>query len=123
MHFSEFEALVKSALENLPPEFASKLDNVDVVVEDLPTPSQLASLNLRHPFSLFGLYQGIPKTRRGSHYAFVPPDKISIFRLPILARYHTPDSIKQKIRAVLLHEIGHHFGLSEADLARHPKVH
>lgn len=118
----QFERLVKQAVAQLPDQFKRHLDNVDIVVEDYPNLSQLASVGLRHPLSLFGLYQGIPKTRRGSGYMFVAPDKITIFRLPIAYFYRTPDRIQAKIRAVILHEIGHHFGLSEADLARHPKA-
>lgn len=111
-----FESLVAEALADLPEEFARKLDNVDVVIEDAPTAAQLASVGLTHPMQLYGLYQGIPQTKR-RQYSFVAPDKISIFRLPILARHRTPEAIKHKVRAVVLHEIGHHFGMSEADLA------
>ncbi len=114
-----FEQLVTQAVESLPSEFKEKLDNIDIVIEDIATPAQLAAVKVRHPLALFGLYQGIPQTKRGLNYSFVAPDKISIFKIPILYAYKTPSAIKRKVRAVVLHEIGHHFGLSEADLAKH----
>lgn len=122
MNNNEFEQLVVIAIDSLPKEFKEKLDNVEVVIEDLPTLKQLTALGLRHPLSLFGLYQGIPRTKRGMNYTFVPPDKITIFKVPIEAFYRTEEAIRKKVRAVVLHEIGHHFGLSEADLARRPKA-
>lgn len=114
---AEFEKLVVEAIDSLPQEFQEQLNNVDVVIEDLPTQHQLALVGLTHPLSLFGLYQGVPQTRRGIHYSMVPPDKISIFKVPIEARYPHPEAIKAKVRAVVLHEIGHHFGMSELELA------
>lgn len=119
----DFEALVVMAIDSLPTEFKKKLDNVEVVIEDLPNFRQLASLGLHHPLSLFGLYQGIPRTKRGINYTFVQPDKITIFKIPIETFYHTPEAIKQKVEAVVRHEIGHHFGLSESDLSSKPKAH
>ena len=117
-----FERLVAEAVDSLPEEFKAKLDNVEVIIEDLPSMRQLAMLGLRHPLQLFGLYQGIPKTKRGGNYTFVVPDKITIFKIPIVYFYRTPEAIKQKVKAVVLHEIGHHFGMSETDLARRPKA-
>lgn len=112
-----FKELVVEAIDSLPQEFQEQLNNVDVVVEDLPTQDQLASVGLTHPLSLFGLYQGVPQTRRGIHYSMVPPDKISIFKVPIETSYLNPETIKAKVRAVVLHEIGHHFGMSEGELS------
>lgn len=122
MNDAVFELLVAEAVDSLPEEFKAKLDNVDVVIEDLPSVRQLASLGLRHPLQLFGLYQGVPKTKRGSNYTFVAPDKITVFKVPILTFYRTPEAVRAKVRAVVLHEIGHHFGLSEEDLARRPRA-
>ena len=117
-----FKELVVEAIDSLPQEFQEQLNNVDVVVEDLPTQDQLASVGLTHPLSLFGLYQGVPQTRRGIHYSMVPPDKISIFKVPIEASYPHPEAIKAKVRAVVLHEIGHHFGMSEGELTHKRKA-
>ena len=116
----EFESLVVQALDSLPEEFQEKLDNVDVVVEDMPNRHQLNSVGISHPMSLYGLYQGVPKTKR-RNYSFVAPDKISIFRIPIEARFRDSESIKRKVRSVVLHEIGHHFGMSEVELRKHDR--
>lgn len=108
-----FNALVSDILDTLPNEFQDKLENVVVTVEDWPTIGQLAKLRLPHESTLFGLYEGIPKTRRGASYTFVPPDTITIFQKPIEFFYRNPDAIKQKVKETVLHEIGHHFGLTD----------
>jgi len=118
MEREKFEALVARALENLPPEFKSKLENVDIVVEDWPTPRQLRQVKLRHPGQLLGLYQGVPRTRRGRGYGMVLPDKISIFRKPIEARCRFGEEIEVKIGEVVRHEIAHHFGTDEKTLRK-----
>ena len=118
----KFEELVKQAVASLPQAFKEKLENVDIVIEDLPGPGELASLGIDQPLSLFGLYQGIPQTQRGNNYMFVAPDKITIYKLPIVLTYQTPEAIKRKVRAVVLHEIGHHFGLSESDMTNKSTV-
>jgi predicted Zn-dependent protease with MMP-like domain len=86
MDKERFERLVATAVESLPDEFSSRLDNVDVVVEDWPANHDLARLGLRNRDGLLGLYQGIPLTKRGDHYGLVPPDKITIFQGPIEAK-------------------------------------
>ena len=111
----QFEQLVIEALDELPEEFYSKLDNVSVTVADLASPEQLSKVNQPHPFNLYGLYEGIPQPYR-RHYTAVLPDKITIFRLPILHRYKSPQAIRHKIKSVVLHELGHHFGLGDDGL-------
>ena len=118
MEREKFEALVARALKNLPPEFKSKLENVDIVVEDWPTPRQLRQVKLRHPGQLLGLYQGVPQTRRGRGYGMVLPDKISIFRKPIEAQCRFGEEIEVKIGEIVRHEIAHHFGTDEKTLRR-----
>jgi len=113
-----FEALVTRAIEDLPPEFQSKLENVDVGVEDWPTPGQLRQARLSHPSQLLGLYQGVPQTRRGRGYGMVLPDKISIFQKPIEAQCLSDEEIEVKIGEVVRHEIAHHFGTDEKTLRR-----
>jgi predicted Zn-dependent protease with MMP-like domain len=81
---ARFEQLVAEALDSLPEPFASHLENVDVVVEDEPSSEDLGASDLPPGNTLFGLYQGIPQTERGPGYTFVMPDKITIFRGPIL---------------------------------------
>jgi predicted Zn-dependent protease with MMP-like domain len=113
-----FEILVARAIDKLPPEFKSKLENVDVVVEDWPTPVQLRQVKLSHPSQLLGLYHGVPQTRRGSGYRMVLPDKISIFQKPIEAQCRFGEEIEVKIGEVVRHEIAHHFGTDEKTLRR-----
>ena len=118
MEREKFEALVTMALENLPAEFRSKLENVDVVVEDWPMRGQLGRAKLRNPGQLLGLYEGVPQTRRGRGYGMVLPDKISIFQKPIEAQCRSTEEIEAKIGEVVRHEIAHHFGTDEMTLHR-----
>ncbi len=115
MEDTEFDKLVGEALYSLPEEFAKKLSNVSVTVADFPTPYQLRKMHLPPWALLFGLYEGIPQTKRGV-YAGVLPDKITIFKYSILKVCTTPEEIRSKVRDVVIHEIGHHFGLSDAQL-------
>jgi predicted Zn-dependent protease with MMP-like domain len=118
MQREKFEALVARAIDNLPLGFQRKLENVDVVVEDWPTPGQLRQAKCSHPTHLLGLYQGVPQTRRGQRYGMVLPDKISIFQKPIEAQCHFDDEIEAKVEEVMRHEIAHHFGLDDKTLRK-----
>lgn len=111
----EFEKLVGEAIDSLPEEFAKRLDNVSVVVEDWPTPSQMKKMGLPTWALLFGLYQGVPQTKRGIYYSSIP-DKITIFKSSILRVSRTPEEIRAQVRTTVIHEIGHHFGLSDEQL-------
>lgn len=116
MDRERFEWLVAGAVEALPQEFAAKLVNIDVVVEDSPTAAQLAEAGLGYGQTLLGLYEGVPLTRRGSHYGMVAPDKITIFRRPIEADCRYDAELRARIQSVVKHEIAHHFGISDARL-------
>jgi predicted Zn-dependent protease with MMP-like domain len=116
MDRESFQRLVAQAVEELPEEFLLRLENIDIVVEDYPTPAQLNRLGLREGETLLGLYEGVPQTRRGGHYGLVPPDKITIFQRPIEARCRYGGSISAEIQRVVKHEIAHHFGISDARL-------
>jgi len=116
MNKERFEWLVARAIEALPDEFINRLENVDVVVEDYPTKSQLASVGLRRSQTLLGLYEGVPLTKRSSHYGLVPPDKITIFQKPIEAKCRNNARITDEIQRVVKHEIAHHFGIGDARL-------
>ena len=111
-----FEVLVAEALDGLPPDIQAKLENVEVVVERRPSPAQLQRLGLGPRRSLFGLYEGIPHTRRTSGYNMVLPDKITIFRQPIEAHCQSDEQVKQVVRRTVLHELAHHFGISDERL-------
>ena len=120
----EFDDLVDEALEDLPDEFADRLDNIDVVSERRPSARVLREMGLLGHGTLLGLYQGVPQTRRTSDYGNVLPDRIVVYRDPVLAEARADrrpgetldDAIRRVVRDTVLHEIGHHFGLSDPDL-------
>jgi len=103
----DFEQSVQDALDSLPADLRSRMSNVEVVVEDEPAEGQ----------PLLGLYQGVPLTRRGSGYSGALPDKITIYRGPLERIYgHDPELLRGQIRRVVLHEVAHHFGISDQRL-------
>ena len=116
MDRESFEWLVAKAVDSLPDEFSTKLENIDVVVEEQPTPNQLAEVGLKRGETLLGLYQGVPQTKRSRHYGLVVPDKITIFQKPIEAKCKNDTEVKTEIRKVVQHEIAHHFGIGDARL-------
>ena len=116
MDSGKFERLVAQAVESLPDEFHDRLENIDVVVADQPTRHQLAELGKRRGETLLGLYEGVPLTKRSRHYGLVVPDKITIFQKTIEAICRNDAEIIARIQRVVLHEIAHHFGISDAKL-------
>jgi predicted Zn-dependent protease with MMP-like domain len=116
----EFEKYVDEAMKTLPKEFGDKLDNVSVFIEDFPTRAQVSKFESRNEnFTLLGLYEGIPQTkRRGYGIGGAVPDKITLFRYPILSFARTREHLIEMIRDTLFHEIGHHFGMSEEDIRK-----
>ena len=113
-----FERLVSSALDDLPPAVAAMLNNVEIVIEDEPTPAQLARATTDDELApLFGLYEGVPQTERGQAYTLVLPDKVTIFRGPLERACASPAAIRREVRITVAHELGHHFGFDEAQLA------
>jgi predicted Zn-dependent protease with MMP-like domain len=111
---SQFQALVEQALTGLPAEILEHLDNVAVTVANWPSPSELERAGVAHPAQLFGLYEGIPLTKRGKHYHMVTPDRIVLYRGPLMAAHHTRPALAEQIRRTVVHEIAHHFGIDEA---------
>ena len=116
MDRKKFTRLVSEVLETLPEEFAARLENVAVVVEDEPTRAQIrhAGLDPRED-TLFGLYEGVPLEERDLGYAALP-DKISIFYRPIVEACESPAEIRDEIRTTILHEVAHLFGIGDEDL-------
>ena len=112
----EFEEAAVSALKGVPAFFKKKMENIDVVVEDHASQDLLLEMRLRSPFDLLGLYQGVPLDRRGFYYGNVLPDKITLFQIPIESICATEEEVKEKIREVVIHEVGHYFGLSDERL-------
>ena len=109
----QFEELIADALDAIPPELATAIDNVAVVVAEWPTAAQLGGRR----GTLLGLYEGVPLTRRDPiGYAGVLPDRITIFRGPLCARAVDHRDLAAQVRTTVLHEVGHYFGLSDARL-------
>jgi predicted Zn-dependent protease with MMP-like domain len=106
------EALVVDALDHLPPEFRDRLGSVAIVIEDEPSPAQLASVGAR---GLFGLYQGVPRTAYGADQQAIP-SKITLFRGPLTRAYRSPTALAAGVTDTVYHEIAHHFGISDARL-------
>ena len=113
MSYDDFADLAFEALDALPAWVHALLSNVQVVVEDAPTPEQLQSVDLPEDDALLGLYEGIPQTERTSDYGLVLPDKITIFRLPILEFCESKDEIMDEVRQTVVHELAHHFGIDD----------
>jgi len=93
------------------------MKNIDVVIEDRPPQSLLLEMGLQSPFELLGLYQGIPIDQRGFYYGNVLPDKITLFQLPIESICKTKEEVEAKIKEVVIHEVGHYFGLDDERLS------
>jgi predicted Zn-dependent protease with MMP-like domain len=107
-----FGDLVAAAVDRLPAEFRARLGSVAIVVEDEPTPDQLAATGAQ---GLFGLYQGVPRTAFGADGAAVA-SKITIFRGPLMRASQSAADLARKVDDVVLHEIAHHFGIGDARL-------
>ncbi len=114
---AEFRKLVEEAIDTLPEEILRHLRNVEVLVEWTASPEQRRKVGLRAWEDLFGLYEGTPLTERGVTVGEpVFPDRITIFQRPIERRYRTPERVRDAIRRTLIHEIAHHFGISDERL-------
>ena len=111
----DFEACVEEALSNLPEEIAALMDNIHVAVSDRPTADELRRARVGNDHMLLGLYSGVPLDRRGRHYGNVLPDRVTIYQKNLEAAY-PPAKLVEGIRRTVLHEVGHHFGLSDARL-------
>ncbi len=111
-----FARLVREALADLPAPFAERLENVAILIADWPTAAQLRALGLEPGETLFGLYEGTPIGERGTGYHLVLPDRVTIYREPILAACPTTQAMKEEIRLTVIHELGHYFGLSDDEL-------
>ncbi|MFL5952951.1 MAG: metallopeptidase family protein [Gaiellaceae bacterium] len=103
----DFQGVIQETLDSLPPDLRERISNLEILVEDEPPAGQ----------RLLGLYQGVPLTRRTSNYSGALPDKITIYRGPLERLYgHDPALLGERIRHVVLHEVAHHFGISDERL-------
>ena len=111
---AEFERLVAEALDGIPEEFARYLENVAVVIEEAPTRALLKAegIDPRHD-ALYGLYEGVPLDARPHDFAGHPPDRITIFRAPLLEDCRTREELREEVRITVVHEIAHFFGFDD----------
>jgi predicted Zn-dependent protease with MMP-like domain len=115
-----FEALVAEALDELPPYVQERLENVAVLVEEWPRPERVAQLGYDEGTELLGLYEGINRVDRSSGYHLATPDRITLFWRPILDEVGDGGraALKREVRATVIHEVAHHFGIDDAELER-----
>lgn len=106
-----FEKIVADGIDAIPEKYGQHIDNVAFVVEDEPSEQQRKKLNLRCHETLFGLYEGVPLTRKGGNYPYMLPDKITIFKKPIEAVSQTLEDVQRQVRKTIWHEVAHYFGL------------
>ena len=112
----EFEELVNKALDSIPQLYQDNLNNVAITIEDEPSPAQRKQLALRCNETLFGLYEGIPLTRRGAGYNLVRPDRITLFKLPMVNVSKNISELAEQVRHTLWHEIAHYYGLNHEQI-------
>ena len=103
-------------MDGVPEEIARHMDNIAITVADWPSQAELASTGYRSPYMLLGLYLGVPLTQRGRGYNLLPPDRIVLYRRPLEAAAHSPAAMRELVRSTVVHEIGHHFGISDERL-------
>ena len=115
MNREKFEQLVNEGIKDIPQKFLDRIDNVGIIIEDNPTPEQVRQLKLRNNYFLFGLYEGIPKTKRWG-YTEVLPDKITIFKKQIEQAAASEEEVKKIVKETVWHEIAHHFGMDEREV-------
>ena len=107
-----FEDLVDEAIAAIPMPFAEALDDVAIVIEDEPSADQLDAHDLEPDDTLYGLYEGVPRTEWGADWAPIP-NRISLFRLPLEADFADPDELADEVWLTLVHELAHHLGIDE----------
>lgn len=121
MDISQFEELVSKALSSLPKRLRDAISNVAIVVENAPRKKHLNEIEIGSKGLLLGLYEGVPQTQWGRTQSGVLPDKITIFKQSIESLATDDDSLKELVRDVVWHEIGHHFGFTDKELRRMEK--
>ncbi|MCA9347920.1 metallopeptidase family protein [Candidatus Saccharibacteria bacterium] len=112
-----FNDLIASSLDELPSKYTSKLENVLITYADYPSDEQRTKLSLRCNQTLLGLYEGVPLPARGIGYNLVLPDRITLFKYPLIGASHDMVSLRASIKHTLWHEIAHYFGLN------HDRIH
>ena len=117
MEIEQFSELVDEAIASIPEDFRSKLDNIAIQIQPIASPQLFSHLS-KNPWGLLGLYQGVPYAGRGPWYGSVLPDRILIFQKPIERLARSAAEARKLVRRVVIHEVGHYFGLSDDELRR-----
>lgn len=114
----EFESITQEIFDSLPEQFQRNMENVRIVIEDVPTKETLKRTGFRSPSDLLGLYEGIPLNRRGTWYGMYPvfPDKISLYKDNIERGAQSVNELRERIRDTLIHEIAHYYGMNEEEV-------
>jgi len=114
----EMQAMARAAMDILPPQFFARLGEVIMQVEDFADPELLAEMGIENPFELTGVYEGLPLNEKSIEHSGTVPDRIRLFRRPILDEWaeRGNETLEHLVAHVVIHEIGHHFGLSDADM-------
>jgi predicted Zn-dependent protease with MMP-like domain len=110
-----FESLVETALAAIPEPFASALDEVAIVIDDEPSADQRRENEIADDDTLYGLYEGVPRTEWGADWAAIP-NRITLFRLPLEADFADPDELADEVWETVIHELAHHLGIDDARL-------
>jgi predicted Zn-dependent protease with MMP-like domain len=114
---ADIEAIARRTLNRLPPPFSDSLDDVVLLVEEVADLATARSVGLRHPMQLSGLYQGVPLNQQSVEHSGMLPEKITLYRQPILAEWRsTRVGLDQLVSHIVIHEVGHHFGFSDDDM-------
>lgn len=111
-----FKKIVAQAIDDIPEKYAKHISNLAFVIEEEPGPHQRKRLHLCSDQTLFGLYEGIPLTKRGSGYNMVLPDKITVFKHPLESSSDTLAELKTNVRKTIWHEVAHYFGLDHEQI-------
>jgi predicted Zn-dependent protease with MMP-like domain len=112
-----FQELIDQAFDSLPKTHRDRVQNVAILFADVPTAEQRTELRLRHDQTLLGLYQGIPLSKRQGSLSMLP-DRITLFKIPLLMQAHDEQSLQEAIRHTLWHEIAHYYGLNHDDIGK-----
>jgi predicted Zn-dependent protease with MMP-like domain len=113
----EIEAIARAALDALPQPFVDSIPDVVLLIEDFADDETLEAMQIEDPFELTGIYEGVPLTERSVEQSGTLPDRIRLFRRPILDEWAGGgDTLEHLVAHVLIHEVGHHFGLSDEDM-------
>jgi predicted Zn-dependent protease with MMP-like domain len=107
-----FERLVERALAGIPSPFRDALAEVAIVIDDMPSRDQLAENELDEDDTLYGLYEGVPRTEYGADWV-AAPNRITLFRLPLEEDFPDPDDLADEVRITVIHELAHHLGIDD----------